>query len=124
MTTDKEQIMKAIAQIAAEEAFIPLREEHFTEVCPNPAWAAHVSGRSAGEAVGRLGRELAQAGPGEPGGLIAYIRTDSMTLADLSRIDGMLPRAPRFRRGLALLPDGSGTDIWIFADAGRDKEES
>ena len=124
MTTDKELIGKAVSQIAGEAAYIRLRDEDFAHACPAPAWAIHVCGQSAGDVMARLEQELAQAGTGEPDGLVAYIRTASMTLAELTRIDGLLPHARRFRRGLAFLPDGSGTEVWIFADAGHDEEET
>lgn len=120
-TTDKELIGRAVAQIAGEDALIPLREEDFAAACPAPAWAVHVGGVGAGDVLERLGRELAEAGAGEPEGLVAYVRTASMTLAELARIDALLPRARRFRKGIAFLPDGAGTDVWVFADSGHDK---
>lgn len=124
MTTDKELIGKAVAQIAGEDAYIRLRDEDFAHACPAPAWAVHVRGQSPGDVMARLEQELAQADIGELEGIVAYIRTASMTLAELAGIDGLLPHARRFRRGLAFLPDGSGTDVWIFACTGRDKEDS
>ena len=60
--------------------------------------------------------ELVLADKKELSSIIVYIRGSSLTMGDLSRIDGILPCAQRFRRGLGFTSDGTETEIWIFAE--------
>ncbi len=48
-------------------------------------------------------------------GIIVYIRGSSLTMNDISKIDGMVPRAQRFKRGLGC-KNASEIDIWLFAE--------
>ena len=126
MIKDKETIRKAIEEIIGGESFIRLRTEDFAEVCPNPAWAVHATGKDTDDLLGQLVQELGQADGGKLYGTVAYIRTSftsSLTMSDLARIDAMLPCAPRRRKGIAFIPDVAGTEIWFIADEGLKKED-
>ena len=126
MIKDKDTIRMAIAEIVGEESYIRLRAEDFAEVCPNPAWAVHVTGKDTDDLLGQLVQELEQADGGKLYGTAAYIRTSftsSLTMSDLARIDAMLPCALRRRKGIAFIPDGAGTEIWVIADEGLINED-
>lgn len=126
MIKDKDTIRMAIAEIVGEESYIRLRAEDFAEVCPNPAWAVHVTGKDTDDLLGQLVQELEQADGGKLYGTVAYIRTSftsSLTMSDLARIDAMLPCALRRRKGIAFIPDGAGTEIWFIADEGLINED-
>lgn len=59
MIKDKDTIRMAIAEIVGEESYIRLRAEDFAEVCPNPAWAVHVTGKDTDDLLRQLNRQMA-----------------------------------------------------------------
>ena len=115
MITDTLQIEEAVSQIIKDNSCLPLRLEDFLDTCPHPAWAIHVCAQSIDELLEQLQREFAQTDAEDLDSIILYIRTASLTLADLSRIERLLPRTPHFKKGLGYNPAVPGIDFWLFA---------
>ena len=40
-------------------------------------------------------------------------------MADLERIDALLPHAPHFKRGLSFVPEDGENEVWVFVEEGR-----
>ena len=116
MITDTEQIQKEMLHIISDSSYIPIRTEDFTDICPNITWAIHICSQSIDVLVEQLNLELAQVGKKGLNGIIVYIRCASLTMADLSRINDIIPNALRFKRGLGFDPGGEHNEIWLFAE--------
>ena len=115
MITDTLLIEEAISQIVKDKSFLPLRPEDFWGTCSHPAWAIHACAQSIDELLGQLQQELSQTVTDNLGSVIVYIQSASLTVADLARLERLLPRAPYFKRGLGCNPAILGTDFWLFA---------
>lgn len=115
MITDTLQIEEAISQIVKDNSFLPLRPEDFLSTYPHPAWAIHVCAHSIDELLEQLRQELAQTDTEELDGIVVYIQSTSLTMADLARLERLLPRAPHLKRGLGYNPATHGSDFWLFA---------
>ena len=117
MITDSRLIDEAIARITGKDACLPLSTDDFNEICPCPTIAIHVLAQNAGEAAEKIRHECEQSVKSELSSIMTYIRSTSLTMADLAMIDKALPRAPRFKKGLEHSnPDGGTLEIWIFAE--------
>ena len=119
MITHTEQIQKEMLHIVSDSSYIPIRTEDFTDICPNITWAIHICSQSIDVLVEKLNLELAQVAKKSKkrlNGIIAYIRSASLTMADLSRINDTIPSALRFKEGLEFDPRGVDNEIWLFAE--------
>ena len=119
MITDPDQIQAAISQVISDDSYIHLQAKDFADICPNPTWGIHVHMRNidALMMIVKIYLEILLAGGKELRGIIVYIRGSSLTMEGLSRIDGIIPSAQRFKRGLGFKDDGGDNEIWIFAEA-------
>ena len=117
MIIEPSQIKYEIARVVEDEDYLRLREQDFADICPNPTWGIHVSAQSIDALIilSRICLEQVLVSKKELKGIIVYIRGSSLTMNDFSKIDGMIPRAQRFKRGL-WFKTASGIDIWIFAE--------
>ena len=111
------QVQHEIARVMDDEDFLPLREQDFADICPNPTWGIHVSAQCIGALIilSRICLEQVLVSMKELKGIIVYIRGSSLTMNDISKIDGMVPRAQSFKRGLGC-KNASEIDIWLFAE--------
>jgi hypothetical protein len=111
------QVQHEIARVMDDEDYLPLLEQDFADICPNPTWGIHVSAQSIDALIilSRICLEQVLVSKKELKGIIVYIRGSSLTMNDFSKIDGMVPRAQRFKRGLGC-KTASGIDIWLFAE--------
>lgn len=117
MITDKEQIKTAVDYVFGQEMYIPVTRDTFEEVCPNPAFVIHVIGRSPAEAVKLLQIEAAIAGQRKYSSVVLYIKSLSLTIMDLERIDMSLPRPDHFKRCISFAkPDEGEVEIVLFAE--------
>ena len=117
MIIELSQIKYEIARVVEDEDYLRLREQDFADICPNPTWGIHVSAQSIDALIilSRICLEQVLVSKKELKGIIVYIRGSSLTMADVSRIDGMTPRARSFKRGLGRKYT-PGIDIWFFAE--------
>ena len=115
MITNTIQIEEAMSQIIKDKSCLPLRLEDFLDTCPHPAWAINVCALNIDELLEQLRQELAQAATEELGSIIVYIQSATLTLAELARIESLLPHAPHFKKGLGYNPAIPGADFWLFA---------
>ena len=117
MIIEPSQIKYEIARVVEDEDYLRLREQDFADICPNPTWGIHVSAQSIDALIilSRICLEQVLVSKKELKGIIVYIRGSSLTMADVSRIDGMTPRARSFKRGLGRKYT-PGIDIWFFAE--------
>ena len=117
MIIEPGQIQHEIARVVSDEGYLPLRNQDFTDICPNPSWGVHVCAQSVDAMIvlSRICLERVLVCKKELKGIIVYIRGSSLTMADVSRIDGMTPRARSFKRGLGRKYT-PGIDIWFFAE--------
>lgn len=117
MIIEPSQIQNEIARVVSDEGYLPLRSHDFMDICPNPSWGIHVCAQSVDAMIvlSRICLEQVLVSKKELKGIIVYIRGSSLTMADVSRIDGMTPRARSFKRGLGrkYTPE---IDIWFFAE--------
>ena len=117
MIIGPDNIQCEIARVISDEGYFALRNQDFIEICPNPTWGIHVDMKNI-EAliiIVKIYLELLRADKNELKGIIAYIRGSSLTMEDITRIDSIIPKAHRFRRGIGFKTDGQGIEIWIFA---------
>ena len=117
MIIEPSQIQHEIARIVDDEGYLPLRNQDFTDICPNPTWGIHVSSQSVDALIvlSRICLEQVLVSKKELKGIIEYLRGSSLTMADVSRIEGMTPHAQRFKRGLGR-KYAPGIDIWFIAE--------
>ena len=117
MIIEPSQIKYEIARVVEDEDYLRLREQDFADICPNPTWGIHVSAQSVDALIilSRICLEQVLVSKKELKGIIVYIRGSSLTMNDFSKIDGMVPRAQRFKRGLGR-KYAQGIDIWFFAE--------
>lgn len=99
MIIEPSQIKYEIARVVEDEDYLRLREQDFADICPNPTWGIHVSAQSIDALIilSRICLEQVLVSKKELKGIIVYIRGSSLTMNDFSKIDGMIPRAQRFR---------------------------
>ena len=111
------QIQHEIAQVVEYEGYLPLREQDFEDICPNPTWGIHVSAQSVDALVvlSRICLEQVLVSKKDLIGIIVYIRSSSLTMNDISKIDTMIPHARRFKMGLGY-NSAPEIDIWFFAE--------
>ena len=108
----------------SREMYIPVTRDAFEEACPNPAFAIRVTGRSAAEAVKLLQIETAIAGQQKYAGLVLYIKSLSLKMMDLERIDLSMPPADHYKKCLSSAkPDEGEIEIVLFAETVQEKEE-
>ena len=116
MITDQEQIRAAIDYVFSQEMYLPVTRDTFEQVCPCPALAVHVTGRSAAEAIKLLRIEMAIAGQRHLAGVVIYMKTLSMTMMELEEIDRSIPPADHFRQCMSFArPEEGEIEIWLFA---------
>ncbi len=117
MIIPQNQIQYEIAQVVGYEGYVQLRNHDFTDICPNPTWGIHVRAQSVDVLIvlSRIYLEQVLVSKKELKGTIVYICGSSLTMNDISKIDGIVPRAQRFKRGLGR-KYAPGIDIWIFAE--------
>lgn len=117
MIIEPGQILHEIARVVGDEGYLPLRNQDFTDICPNPSWGIHVCAQSVDALIvlSRICLEQVLVSKKELKSIIVYIRGSSLTMNDISKIDGMIPRAQRFKRGLGR-KYAQGIDIWFFAE--------
>lgn len=116
MITDQEQISIAISAILRKsDAALPISEDDFIRVCPDPEWAVCIIERSVGKACAMLKKEFSEDRVGNAKGIVLFIQSVILTMGDLNRIDGLLPSVDRFVRGLDFhRPSGGELEIWVF----------
>ena len=116
ITRDPGQIEIAVDQVTGRDAYIPISKDAFQEVCPHPTLAILVSAEDADEAVAGLREAWEQAGNPSPDGLVVFIRSTTLTMDGLARINAALPQAERIRKGLDYSrPGGPKIEIRIIA---------
>jgi hypothetical protein len=117
MIIEPGQIQHEIARVVGDEGYLPLRNQDFTDICPNPSWGIHVCAQSVDALIvlSRICLEQVLVSKKELKSIIVYIRGSSLTMNDISKIDGMTPHAQRFKRGLGR-KYAQGIDIWFFAE--------
>lgn len=117
MIIEPGQIQHEIARVVGDEGYPPLRNQDFTDICPNPSWGIHVCAQSVDALIvlSRICLEQVLVSKKELKCIIVYIRGSSLTMNDISKIDGMIPHAQRFKRGLGR-KYAQGIDIWFFAE--------
>lgn len=117
MIIEPGQIQHEIARVVGDEGYLPLRNQDFTDICPNPSWGIHVCAQSVDALIvlSKICLEQVLVSKKELKGIIVYIRGSFLTMADVFRIDGMTPRARSFKRGLGRKYT-QGIDIWFFAE--------
>ena len=117
MIIEPGQIQHEIVRIVSDEGYLPLRNQDFTDICPNPSWGIHVCAQSVDALIvlSRICLEQVLVSKKELKCIIVYIRGSSLTMNDISKIDGMIPHAQRFKRGLER-KYAQGIDIWFFAE--------
>lgn len=118
MIMEPSQIQHEMARVLNDESYLQLKIEDFADICPNPTWGIHVHMRSIDAliVIVKICLELVRVGRKELRGIIVYIRGLSLTMGNLARIDSILPRAQRFKRGLGSKTNGPEAEIWIFAE--------
>ena len=119
LITDQKQIAEAIAQIIGEESYVSLRRTDFDQLCPHPACAIHVTAPTPALLLERLAHELATGGWVAPSGVITHLRCANIRMADLEKLDALLPRAPHFKRGLSFVPEDGENEVWVFVEEER-----
>ena len=117
MIIEPSQIKHEIARIVDDEGYLPLQEQDFADICPNPTWGIHVSAQSIDALIilSRICLEQVLVSKKELKGIIVYIRGSSLTMNDISKIDTMIPYARRFKMGLGYK---SAPEIDIFCGRG------
>lgn len=116
MITDRQQIQTAIDYVLAQEMYLSLTRKDFDETCPTPTVAVNVVARSANEAAILLGIELAQIIDLPLSGIVVFLKSTSMTMRELERIDMVFPHCERFKRGISFSePEGGEIEVWFFA---------
>ena len=118
MIIEPSQIQHEMARVLNDESYLQLKIEDFADICPNQTWGIHVHMRSIDAliVIVKICLELVRVGRKELRGIIIYIRGSSLTMGNLARIDSILPRAQRFKRGLGSKTNGPEVEIWIFAE--------
>lgn len=118
MITDKEQIRRAVEYVFEQGMYIPLPRDMFDDICPNPEYLIHVNGRSAAEAIRLLQIEAAIAARMDFAGMVLYLNSRSVTMAELDTINTIvksLRPARRFQACSSLAkPEEGEIEIWIF----------
>ena len=66
----------------------------------------------------RLAHELAAVGEVAPSSVIAHLRCANIRMADLEKLDALLPRAPHFKRGISFVPEDGENEVWVFVEIG------
>lgn len=117
MIIKPKHIHHEIARVVGDEGYLPLRNQDFTDICPNPSWGIHVCAQSVDALIvlSRICLEQVLVSKKELKCIIVYIRGSSLTMNDISKIDGMIPHAQRFKKGLGR-KYAQGIDIWFFAE--------
>ena len=117
MITDRERIKEAIDYVFSQEMYILVTRDTFEEVCPNPALAIHVVGRSPAEAIKLFQIETAIASQMKYSSAVLYIKSLSLTMMDLERIDMSMPMPNRFKWCMSFAkPDEGEVEIVLFAE--------
>ncbi len=116
MITDRTVITEALASVTrSQDLFICFTGEEAQRVCPSPDWAVHVIGRNVPTAIAKLKAELAEARTQKADGLLLFVRSTGLRMADLEEIDAALPHPERFARGIDFSkPWGGEAEIWLF----------
>lgn len=124
MITDKEHIKEAIDYVFSQEMYIPVTRDTFEDVCPNPALVIHVTGRSPAEAVKLFQIDIAIASQRQFSSVVLYIKSLSLTMMDLERIDLSMPPSKQYKRCLSFArPEEGDVEIVLFAETVQEKEE-
>ena len=124
MITDKERIKDAIDYVFSQEMYIPLPRDMFDDVCPNPDYLIHINGKSAAEAIRLLQIEIAISCQINISGMVLYIKSRSVTMAEINTIVNILPSARSFEACSTLAkPDQGEIEMWVFATRVQEKEE-
>lgn len=116
LITNQKQIAEAISQIIGEESYVSLCRTDFDQLCPHPTRALHVTAPTPSLLLERLGWELTEVGCTEPSGIIAYLRCANIRMADLEKLDALLPHISHFKRGLSFVPEDAENEVWVFVD--------
>lgn len=113
----REQILEAVDYVFSQEMYIPVTRDTFEEACPNPTFVIHVIGRNPAEAVILLQIETAIAGRRKYSSVVLYIKSLSLTMMDLERIDMSIPRTNHFKQCISFAkPDEGEVEIVLFAE--------
>ena len=123
MIIEPSQVQHEIARVVGDEGCLPLRDQDFADICPNPTWGIHVCAQCVDALIVLSRICLAQVlvREKELNGIIVYICGCSLTMNDISKIDGIVPHAQRFKRGLGR-NYAPGYDIWLFAEEVQENE--
>lgn len=116
MITDPKQIADARATILAQStSYLPLSPEDFNQTCPNPDRLLHVKGPNAQNVLEQLQAEYAMLPDGRIHGLVAYIGSRNLTMAELGLITGSFPKCDTYKGGIGFYsPDNGAVEVYLF----------
>ena len=112
MTTDKEQIKKAISGITGKPSYVSLVREDFDFV--DPEGMVHVCGNSVDDVLEGLAGEFSEL-PAELARELLFIRSRSLTMNDLDRINKSRPASSFYKAGLCFdEPKDAAVEVFVF----------
>lgn len=119
MITTSLEIASAINDILCQEMYVKLTRESFSECCPHPSLAIHVTARNADEAVILSEIELAQIDSASVTGSALFIKSMVLSMGKLQRIMALFSRLGNHKRGLCYKKPVEGeVEIWFFVSLG------
>ena len=117
MITDKNEIRAAAAAVAKHggDICVPVIEDAFHKLCPDPQWCIHIKAMSAPKAKAALRRELAEADPADFRAAIRFIRGEALTMRELDELLEMMPSGRETRTGYdSRRPSGGEIELFVF----------
>ena len=116
MITDPKQIALARTVILAQTtSYLPLSPEDFNQTCPNPDRLLHVKGPNAQNVLEQLQAEYAMLPACKIHGLVAYIGSRNLTMAELGLITGSFPKCDTYKGGIGFYTPGNGAvEVFLF----------
>ena len=116
MITDPKQIANARASILDQStSYLPLSPEDFDQACPNPGCLIHLAGPNAQNVLEQLQAEYTMLPAGKISGLVAYIGSRNLTMAELGLITGSFPECDTYKGGIGFYtPKKGAVEVYLF----------
>ena len=124
MTTDREEIRSTIDNVLSQEMYIQITRDAFEKACPCPSLVIKVVGNNPEEAIKLFQIESAMAGQETLSNVVLYVKSLSLTMAELAKIQRSLPQANHCTGCISFAkPDEGEVEIVLFAESARNRYE-
>ena len=101
--------------MAHSPSYISLCPEDFNLACPNPDCLIHLTGSDARNLLEQLQAEYARLPDRKVKGLVAFIGSRNLTMADLRIITGSFPACENYKAGIGFyIPEKGEVELFLF----------